>query len=218
MASPLRVRLLGEQIVDDLRAQVIHGEILKGERLVETEVAQRYDVSRGPVRDALSLLANEGLVEKGRQGYVVRGLSEKDVRDIYEVRTAFEEISASHIAEDPGSAEWRGMELAVADMKNALESGDTNRYAQADLAFHDELIKSSRNLRMIGFWATLMPTFSVMLQVTNAQDVDLTPSFDDHVAILDSLKAGKSVDVETLINRHLDGSLNRMVRAIAQIG
>ena len=216
MATPLRMRLLGQQIVDDLRRRIIHGDIVHGTRLVETEIADEYEVSRGPVRDALTLLATEGLVYKGRQGYIVRGLGEQDVRDMYEVRVAFEEIAVEHIVSSDASASWEGMESALAGMKSALDQEDIGAYAQSDLTFHDELIKDSGNQRMIGFWHTLMPTFSVMLEVTNAQDVDLTPSFDDHVAILQSLRKGASVDVQTLVNRHLDGSLRRMMRALQQ--
>ncbi|WEV64703.1 GntR family transcriptional regulator [Bifidobacterium sp. ESL0732] len=210
----VRLEPLGEQIADDLRSKIIYQTIPAGERLVETEVARQYDVSRGPVRDAFMLLMNEGLIEKKRQSCVVRGLSEKDVRDMYEVRVAFEEIAVTHIVSDISSISWKEMDDCITRMDAAIKANDTNRYAQEDLDFHDELIKSSKNERVIDFWSTLMPIFSVMLQVTNAEDEDLTPSFDDHVVILNSLKAGKTADVKTLIDRHLEGSLNRMVRAL----
>ncbi|MDN5634016.1 GntR family transcriptional regulator [Bifidobacterium mongoliense] len=210
----LRIQSLGDQITDDLRSSIIHGQLPKGERIIETEVAQRYGVSRGPVRDALQQLTNEGLVVRGRQGCVISGLSQKDVRDMYEVRVCFEELAMTHIANDPSSIDWRGMDEAIQDMRDALQAGDTNRYAQADLNFHHELIVNSQNSRMIAFWSVIKPLFSIMLQVTNAQDVDLTPSFEDHVAILDSLKSGADADVATLIDRHLEGSLNRMIRTM----
>ncbi|MFT8638594.1 MAG: GntR family transcriptional regulator [Bifidobacterium sp.] len=214
MGRPVRTQLLGDQIVTLLRNQIIHGEIPQGSRIVEGEIAERYDVSRGPVRDAFTRLLSEGLLEKKRQGCVVRGVSEKDVWDIYEVRVLFEESAVSHVISHLDTTDWTGMEQSIEGMHKALESGDLNQYALEDLNFHDALIQCSHNARIIGFWSTIMPIFSVMLQVTNAQDSDLTPSFDDHVAILESLKSGENVDVKSLINRHLEGSLNRMIRAL----
>lgn len=210
----LRIQSLGDQIVTDLRSMIIRGQLHKGQRIIETEIANRYGVSRGPVRDALQTLSSEGLVVRKRQGCVVSGLSEKAVRDMYEVRVCFEELAMSHISSNPSSVNWTGMEHTMQEMKDALNNNNTNKYAQSDLNFHHELILNSNNSRVISFWSVMKPLFSVMLQVTNAQDADLTPSFEDHVAILNSLKAGKSADLTTLIKRHLEGSLDRMIRTI----
>ena len=216
-ARPLNTQLLGEQIVNELRTQIIHGEIAQGSHLVETDIADQYEVSRGPVRDAFNRLVNEGLVVRKKRGCVVRGLSEKDVRDMYEVRAAFEEIAANHVVRDPDQTDWAGMEQCIAGMRQALEVGNSDTYAQQDLDFHDALIKNSHNKRVIDFWSTFMPTFSVMLQVTNAQDIDLNPSFHDQEEILKSLKSGKPADVKSLVDRHLNGSLNRMIRALKKL-
>ncbi|MCI1832050.1 MAG: GntR family transcriptional regulator [Bifidobacterium sp.] len=211
----LTIRSLGDQIAADVRSTIIHGQLPVGSRIIETELADQYGVSRGPVRDALQLLLNEGLIFRQRQGCVVSGLSEKDVRDMYEVRVCFEELAVSHISANPQAVSWAGMEQAIDTMGKALSEGDTNRYAQADLDFHHELILGSNNSRVIAFWSVIKPLFSVMLEVTNSQDKDLTPSYDDHIAIINSLKDGKSADVATLITRHLHGSLERMIRTFS---
>jgi DNA-binding FadR family transcriptional regulator len=100
-------------------------------------------------------------------------------------------------------------------MRDASEADDSAGYAQADLNFHHELILSSGNSQVIALWLVIKPLFSVMLQVTNAQDTGLTPSFDDHAAILDLLSQGTPAGVVVLITRHRNGSLDRMMRAMS---
>jgi GntR family transcriptional regulator of gluconate operon len=167
MSGYPRIESLGEQIAADLRSTIIHGELIKGQRIIETELAGHYGVSRGPVRDALQLLASEGLVTRGRQGCIVSGLTQKDVRDMHEVRASFEELAVAHIVENPQLAPLTHMRDALQAMERALQAGSSNEYAQADLDFHHAIILGSRNSRVIAFWSVIKPLFSVMLQVTN---------------------------------------------------
>lgn len=205
------IKYMGNQIAEDLRSSIIRGTMPKGTRIIETELADHYDVSRGPIRDALQLLLSEGLLLRQRQGCIVSGLSENDVRDMYEVRVCFVKLAVDHVAAHPQSISWVGMDDAIGRMKQALEKNDAHAYAQADLNFHEELLLAANNSRVTAFWSVIKPLFSVMLDLTNAQDADLTPSFNDHIVILNLLKNGQPGEASRLISRHLNGSLHRMM-------
>ena len=90
IVSPVHRPPLGEQLLDQVRALIVRGELESGTHLVEGWMAERFGVSRGPVRDALRQLELEGLVETRRRGVFVRGLSEDDIVELYAVRGALE--------------------------------------------------------------------------------------------------------------------------------
>lgn len=85
---------LAEEIVNILRVRIITGEYAMGEKLVENKIATELKVSRTPVRDAFKQLTKEKLIEYiPNKGCFARGFSEKDMRDIYAVREAVEQLA-----------------------------------------------------------------------------------------------------------------------------
>lgn len=95
------VRTLPEQIANSLAEDIIRGVLKPGEPLLETVLAeQQFNVSRGPVREALRILSNEGLVEvRPRRGATVIDLSRKDIREIFEVRAVLYGFIAAELAQ-----------------------------------------------------------------------------------------------------------------------
>ena len=87
VSQPVIVReSLGSQVANHLRDAIVRGELTAGQRLVETELADQLNVSRGPVRDGLRILATEGLVAKQGQGVTVLSLDDSDIVEIYTLR------------------------------------------------------------------------------------------------------------------------------------
>ena len=82
-----------------LRTEIIQGKIRPNERLIAADLAERLAISRTPVREALQLLASEGLVVGVKRGYVVRDHTAAEIRQIYEVRAALEGMAARLVAE-----------------------------------------------------------------------------------------------------------------------
>src|SRR5438270_9876747 len=94
---------LWEQVVEALRTAIVRGDLAAGTRLVEVELAEKLGVSTGTVRDALRQLEYEGLVENRPRGRKVAvGMSERDVHEIYELRTHLEVMAARLAAERGG--------------------------------------------------------------------------------------------------------------------
>lgn len=91
--------MLPEQIANKLAEGIICGDYAPGQHLQETVLAESFGVSRGPIRDALRILAQEGLVKiQARRGTTVAALSNKDVSDIFEVRAAVFGVAAAELA------------------------------------------------------------------------------------------------------------------------
>src|SRR5699024_3768360 len=90
---PTRAPALGDQLATVLRDRIVRRTLAAGTHLVDDSLAAEYDVSRGPVRDALRQLESQGLVESRRRGYFVVGLTQDDIDDLYELREAIEVVA-----------------------------------------------------------------------------------------------------------------------------
>jgi GntR family transcriptional regulator of gluconate operon len=211
----LRNQGLGEQLAHELRVQIIKGELPPGTHLVEDMLAETFDVSRGPVRDALRQLELEGLVEsrRGRRGGVlVKGMTPEDVTELYSLREALESLAVR--LSSAAEADWRPATEAVEGLRQAADDADALAFARYDMEFHTQLYTQSGNHRLASVWEQYRPTFAVMLSVTTAQDRDLHPSAEAHAELLDAVRRGDAAKAQTLLAAHLLGSSTRLRAAL----
>lgn len=224
----LRNQALGDQVAHELRVQIITGKIAPGTHLVEDSLAETFDVSRGPVRDALRQLELEGLVEsrRGRRGGVlVTGLTSEDVTELYELREALEGLAVRLASSQSGQGgqsgqsgkkapDWTTASTAVTKLREAADRGDALAFAGYDMDFHSQLYVQSGSRRLTSVWEQYRPTFAVLLSVTTAQDRDLHPSAEAHAELLKALQDGDTEAAVTLLAAHLLGSSTRLRTAL----
>jgi DNA-binding GntR family transcriptional regulator len=143
--SPSR---LADEAYERLVDALVQGRVGPGDRLIQDRLAEDLDVSRTPVRDALLRLKEEGVIEPaGRRGYVVRRLSDRDVRDLYGARDAVEGHAAAVVAELGASAVdhvWAALEAAGArEHRSARKAFDANR------AVHRAVVEATGNAYLL---------------------------------------------------------------------
>jgi GntR family transcriptional regulator of gluconate operon len=202
---------LGQHVVDHLRRLIITGDLQAGTHLVESQLSESFNVSRGPVRDALRQLETEGLVESRRRGVFVIGLSSDDIEELYVLRQVLEG-EAVRLCMEAGS-ELADARSALERMEAAAERADPVGFAEADLDFHTAFYAHSGHRRLGSIWQQYRPTFAGMLSVTNAEDRDLAPIYRDHVDLLYLVAAGDQAAVAPALREHIDGSRARMLTA-----
>lgn len=184
---------LWEGVADALREAILLGSIPAGASLVEADLAERFDVSRGPIRDALRDLAREGLVvDLPRRGTVVSTLSFADIQEVYEVREGLEIAAVRLTVERATDSEIAALGAMVRELEAAWDNdAEYTESLAVDLAFHAELVGLSANGRLIA-------TYDQMLAQTRLQAVSaaiLNPSLrrgmkrSAHRDIVKSLKA-----------------------------
>ncbi|MCU1558758.1 MAG: transcriptional regulator, GntR family [Microbacteriaceae bacterium] len=208
---------LGQQVLEQLRVLIITGELPHGTHLVEAQLSASFDVSRGPVRDALNQLETEGLVESRRRGVFVAGLSTEDIDELYSLRETMELMAIRESARREYSAQWALAEGPLAQMKRAAEQGDYATFARADLAFHGSFYDIAGHRRLQKIWQQYEPTFAVLLTLTTAEDIDLLPSYESHVEIHQHMQHGELDRATVSLQEHLLGSRNRLVSAYARL-
>lgn len=215
MKAGLRPVALGEQLAELLRGRIVGGDLAPGTHLVEDALATEHDISRGPVRDALRILTGEGLLESRRRGYWVRGFTQADIDELYQIRSAAEHLACGLAMQRAQESDWVMARRHLAAMQEMADKGDGHAYAKADLAFHTDFYVLSGNARLLTLWRQYQPTFATLLDVTNAQDSDLHPSALDHARLLELAEAGDAKAFAQVLDAHLEGSRRRMRDAIA---
>lgn len=203
---------LGQRVVDDLRRLIILGDLPAGTHLVESQLSKTFDVSRGPIRDALRQLEVEGLVEARRRGIFVIGLTSDDVEELYSLRQVIEAKAVSLCIEREDRDLTAAVE-ALDRMKMAAMSGEPESFAKADLDFHTALYEASGHRRLAALWQQYRPTFTTMLSLTNAEDRDLHPTHQDHVDLFDRVRDRDQESALRLLDEHIKGSRARLLAA-----
>lgn len=190
-------RELWEGIAEALREAIVSGALTAGSNLVEADLAETFEVSRGPVRDALRELAREGLVvDLPRRGTVISTLSFTDIQEVYEVREGLEMVAVGLLIERASSTQLAQLMEFITAMESAwARKSEYAESLEADLAFHKALVALSSNGR-------LMATYDQMASQTmlNARTaVQLNPLLargQKRAAHRDILKALTARDLE----------------------
>jgi DNA-binding GntR family transcriptional regulator len=146
---PFEHKQLWQSIGDQLRDEILDGRLPAGSRLRETDLAERFGVSRGPIRDALRELARTGLVEDlPRRGTFVCRLTEEDLTEVYVLRRAIEEAAVRLAIARATDADLDGMFEILAAAEAAYEEDDLPAAWEADMAFHRTYCDLSGNRRL----------------------------------------------------------------------
>ena len=141
---------LRDVVFHALRRAILTGELVPGERLMELHLAQQLGVSRTPVREAIHKLELEGLVSMiPRKGAMVAEISEHGLKDVLEVRRALDAFCAELACERMNDEEKERLKEAYEAFAKATETKDTTVIAKADVDFHDIIINSTGNERLI---------------------------------------------------------------------
>jgi len=148
---------LRAQIVRAIRDAIIQGKFKSGEKIPEQELAEQLGVSRTPIREALHVLEQQGLVQiRPKNGTYIAKLDRKEVRDGLYVRGALEELAVRQALERISAEEWedfcRELEDLLKRMREAVASGNTVVATELDMEWHTQLIEVARNPYLSRTW------------------------------------------------------------------
>lgn len=207
---------LGAQVAGVLRRRIVLGELAAGARLTEEALAEEFSVSRGPIRDALTQLSFEKLIEVQRpRGVYIVGLSRDDVDQLYSLRGALEQLALARAMRVGDGDRWQAMAASVERMSEAADRRDHAAFVSADLEFHSEIYALADHPRLEGAWNQYLPTFTALLEVTINHDEDLHESAADHARLMAVMRGGDPADAAAVLTAHLDGARDRMLSEIA---
>lgn len=141
---------LRDVVFHTLRQAILKGDLKPGERLMEIQLAKKLGVSRTPIREAIRKLELEGLVLMiPRKGAEVAEITEKNLRDVLEVRGALEKLAVQLACDQITKAQIHELREATGAFREALTSGNVTEIAEADEHFHDLINLATGNQKLI---------------------------------------------------------------------
>ena len=180
-------RTISEQIFVNLRLEIVSGDLLPGADLKEESISERFGVSRGPVREALRELTRYGLVSpRGKAGYKVAEHLTREVRElIISIRRKIEIFVLKALLDTLTDDDIGHLEAVLEQQKKACLENDVLGVWEADVRFHEYLIKKYDDTQVEDMWRS--GAYRVMM-MKDYQHETLLESYEAHMRILDCIK------------------------------
>ena len=204
-------------IHDSLKQAILSGRLEPGERINQEQIAKGLGVSRTPVREALHLLAREGLVALlPRRGAFVSAFDERDVFELYDVREVLEPHAAAHACLLATLADVEALRRLEADIERAATS-EPERAFELNREFHHRLCEPCANrllLQLLGvLWSQQSALRIYAYYAQSAQALERT--YKDHRAIVEAFAARDSERTRELVRRHIADAHQTLVALMA---
>lgn len=195
---------LRDVVFNTLREAILKGELKPGERLMELQLASKLGVSRTPIREAIRMLEQEGLaVTVPRKGAEVAKMTEKDMKDVLQVREALDELAAGIACEQITEEELVKLRETMVEFEDSTKTGNIKKIAEADVKFHDIIYEATRNPKLVNMVNNLREQM-YRYRVEYLKDEKNYPVLlEEHKQIVDSITARKKEKVTELMHRHV---------------
>jgi DNA-binding GntR family transcriptional regulator len=214
-------RTLGDQVAKQLREAIVHRQFAPGQHVVERDIAEAMQLSRGPVREALRILENEGLVIRyPHRGTYVVGMEVRDAEEIFTLREPLEIVAVDYIIKYATDEQICELDAIVDHMEAVTKTAYSQIDAtELDMQFHDAVYRISGHSRLQTMWAALRG--QVRMLVLGHRGLNPNDFREKGVAYHREFAAClHQRDVEAAhrtVHEHLDSSFSTVVKAIRQI-
>lgn len=208
----LEKKSLREQALSALRIAITSGELEPGRHLVETELSDMLQISRGTLREALRQLEQEGLLSAGPRGRLsVRHLDAKEIRDIFAVRAALESLAARTLCELPDRVQVTTSLRTAIEAMAAAARGSLEERIESDLEFHRTLCRLTGNETLLHSWESLEGSIRMSIMYAGVERAVSNMSVDRHYDIVTAIESGDASLARQTILEHMDGAAANLV-------
>ena len=211
MSLPLSVVLFGK-----IQKDILTGEIKQGEKLTEQRICERYKVSRTPVREALRQLEQEGLIENiPNRGAFVLGLTDQDILDLFDLRTAYEVQAAVWAVERMTKKEMEAFEETFEFMEFYTMKEDIEKMLKINMNFHKSLYKGTHNRMLI----QTLSTYQLYTKYTDRYEEKdpreyLKTVLEEHRNIFNAVKERDAQKAANAMEVHMNNSKKRRIEKL----
>jgi DNA-binding GntR family transcriptional regulator len=203
----LRSPSLVELVTDHLRGEILSGALEPGQRLVEGQLTQRFKISRAPLREALRLLVEQGLVEHlPRRGARVTTYSAQDFDELFAVRDALERFALSLVQDkDMAELDTRGVEAALGTLADAADRNDRLAASNAHRAFHLALVALAGSRQLLIAYEPLIVKLQLYMAANLRREAESGSAAEGvrrHQRLLDAVLDADPVRIGEELDRH----------------
>lgn len=207
------LRPIREIVLERLRKAIIEGSFEPGDRLVETYIAENMGVSRTPVREAFRQLEIEGLAENvPRKGTIVKGISKKDILEIYEIREMLEGLSARLACSNISEQQIDDLKEKISKMEQLIDSKDSTGYWKIHGEFHDIIQQISGNKRLIDQMRQINEYLSDLRTRTLVMDKRRRGAMEEHKRLIKAFEEKDEMLAEKIGREHVVNGRNFLLK------
>ena len=208
---------LYQEVAERLRERIFAHELTPGTWVDEQALAADYGISRTPLREALKVLASEGLVTlKPRRGCYVTEISERDLDEIFTVMALLEGQCAADTARKASETDLIHLRSVHDELERAAGSGDIDGFFEANQAFHQEVQHIADNRWLTQAITDLRKVIKLSRHHSLFSDGRLKQSLAEHRAILDALAHRDVARSERLMREHISSGRQALAKVAAR--
>jgi DNA-binding GntR family transcriptional regulator len=202
---------LYERVVATLRPAILSGALPKGMRLIEEEIAARLGVSRGPVREALAVLAQEGLVMlQPRRGATVAGITERDIHELYDLRLLLESRAVELAVENARPEDIEYLWSVSRRLDDRVRDAQLDALSPLDIVFHRHLFVMANQQRLRAAWERLAGTLGALLTITDSD----RPQAVRHDHLVRALEERDAALAKEVLRQHIGRAEQIMIEVM----
>lgn len=210
--EPIKADRITDQVYARIRRLIVRHELAPGTRLSVPALAERFGVSRSPVREAVLQAVRDGLaVEKPRLGAFVARFEPADLRHVFELREALEGMAARLAASRRTKADLKTMTKLIGRQEAELAVDNIEAFVDADIAFHEAVLTAARNPALGDALGQLFYRLRVALSMRVAP-TGPDQALADHRAVLSAIEAGDPDAAERAARAHIAQAIRRLMK------
>lgn len=212
------MQLVGKEILrfkayEHIKNRIIYFDLKPGDKVFEDEIANYLKISRTPVREALLMLENEGLVKcDNRLGFIIRKLSYKEVEEYFSIRKAIEIFAAPMIIERITPSEIKSLKKNIKEAEIYVEKNDFYNIVKCETEFHEILYKSIKSEIFFETISGLIDKFQWLRAIALKSPGGFRESLNDHKKILNAAENKDTNDLKRLIRLHIQHAKKSALR------
>ena len=217
IALPIPRRTLHDELVDRLRHMIIEGDLAPGEKLSEKDLCGHFDVSRTPLREALKVLAKDGLVRLiPNRGATVSKLTLEDLEEAFPIMGALEAVSGELACTHITDTEIAQLEKLHDEMVEKYRAGELAAYFTLNERIHQLILEAARNPTLTEMQRSLSGRIRRARYMANMSAERWAKAVTEHEAILRALKARDGARLGALLKTHLANKLHSVREALVE--
>lgn len=208
-ADSIQRRSLHDELTDRLRTMITRGDLPPGAKVPEKELCLQFGVSRTPLREALKVLASEGIITlRPNRGATVTALTAKELGEVFPVMGALEALSGEIACKHITDREVEAIRKLHTAMVAQWRKGDLQAYFRLNQQIHQAILEATRNETLKTIYRSLAGRILSARYVANMSPERWAKAVAEHEAILKALDKRDGAGLSTILKAHLAGKLN----------
>jgi len=208
---------LREKILETIRESILKGQLKPGEKVAEPELAERFGISRTPIREAFRQLESEGyLTVIPRKGAVVTALSERAVEEFYAIKSILEGYAAQMAAENMSEKDIEKLEQINQKLQELADEGDIKSFFRVHNEFHEVFIRAAGNEKLLELINQLMMKFNRFRLASLSLPGRMEISVKEHEKIIRAFKRKDGTQADSLVRKTASFGGQVLIQSMAQ--